>query len=71
MSHHQLQGKRIAFLAADGVEKVELEQPRAALEDAGAHTELLSLKTPESRSGKDKRRNHPEHAQNPGQKGTS
>ncbi|BBU20593.1 type 1 glutamine amidotransferase domain-containing protein [Mycobacterium xenopi] len=47
MSHHQLQGKRIAFLAADGVEKVELEQPRAVLEDAGAHTELLSLKTGE------------------------
>jgi protease I len=47
MSHHALQGKRIAFLAADGVEKVELDQPRAALEDAGAHTELLSLKTGE------------------------
>ncbi|BCO33872.1 hypothetical protein MHEC_03050 [Mycobacterium heckeshornense] len=45
MSPKRLQGKRIAFLAADGVEKVELEQPRAVLEDAGAHTELLSLKT--------------------------
>jgi protease I len=47
MSHEQLQGKRIAILAADGVEKVELEQPRAALEEAGARTELLSLKTGE------------------------
>jgi protease I len=47
MSHHQLQGKRIAFLAADGVEKVEYEQPRSALEDSGAQTELLSLKTGE------------------------
>ncbi|MFP1153202.1 peptidase C56 [Mycobacterium sherrisii] len=44
---NQLQGKTIAFLAADGVEKVELEQPRAALEQAGARTELLSLKTGE------------------------
>jgi len=43
----ELQGKRIAFLAADGVEKVELEQPREALRQAGAQTELLSLKTGE------------------------
>ncbi len=27
---NELHGKRIAILAADGVEKVELEQPRAA-----------------------------------------
>ncbi|BAX94802.1 type 1 glutamine amidotransferase domain-containing protein [Mycobacterium shigaense] len=40
----ELQGKRIAILAADGVEKVELEQPRAALEGAGAQTEILSLR---------------------------
>ena len=39
-----LQGKRIAILAADGVERRELEQPRAALTDAGADTQLLSLK---------------------------
>ncbi len=44
---NELQGKTIAFLAADGVEKVELEQPRAALEEAGARVELLSLKTGE------------------------
>jgi protease I len=44
---NQLQGKTIAILAADGVEKVELEQPRAALEKAGAQTEVLSLKTGE------------------------
>jgi protease I len=53
MSHHQMHGKRVAFLAADGVEKVELEQPRAALEDAGAQTELVSLK-----SGEIQARNH-------------
>jgi protease I len=44
---NQLQGKIIAILAADGVEKVELEQPRDALEDAGARVEVLSLKTGE------------------------
>jgi protease I len=44
---NELQGKKIAFLAADGVEKVELEKPRAALHEAGAQTELLSLKTGE------------------------
>ncbi len=38
-----LQGKRVAILAADGVERVELEQPREALERAGAQTEVLSI----------------------------
>jgi protease I len=40
-----LQGKRIAMLAADGVEKVEFETPRAQLTENGAHVALLSLKT--------------------------
>lgn len=40
-----LQGKRIAILAADGVEKVEFETPRAQLVENGAKVELLSLKT--------------------------
>lgn len=40
----KLQGRRIAILAADGVERVELEDPRVALQDAGGVTELLSLK---------------------------
>ena len=44
---NELQGKRIAILAADGVEKVELEQPREALQSAGARVEVLSLKTGE------------------------
>ncbi|CAL9343590.1 Protein_nucleic acid deglycase 2 [Nocardiopsis dassonvillei] len=39
-----LTGRRVAFLAADGVEQVELERPRGALAEAGAETELLSLK---------------------------
>jgi protease I len=40
-----LQGKKVAILAADGVEKVELEQPRSVLTENGAQVELLSLKT--------------------------
>jgi protease I len=39
----QLQGKKVAILAADGVERVELEQPREALRDAGADVDVLSL----------------------------
>ncbi len=41
---NQLHGKKVAILAADGVEKVELEQPRAALRDEGAEVQLVSLK---------------------------
>jgi len=41
---NELLGRRIAFLAADGVERVELEQPRAAVQDAGGQVELLSVK---------------------------
>jgi protease I len=40
----RLTGRRVAILAADGVERVELEQPRGALEEAGARTELLSIR---------------------------
>jgi putative intracellular protease/amidase len=39
----KLDGKKIAILATDGVEQVELTEPRKALEDAGATTELVSL----------------------------
>jgi deglycase len=40
----QLQGKRIAFLATDGVEEVEYTEPRKAVEAAGGTAELISLK---------------------------
>jgi protease I len=40
---NELDGRTIAILAADGVEQVELEQPREAVQDAGAQTVLLSL----------------------------
>jgi len=39
---NQLNGKRIAILATDGVEQVEMTEPRKALEAAGAKTELVS-----------------------------
>jgi protease I len=40
----KLSGKRIAFIATDGVEEVEYAQPRAAVEQAGAQVELVSTK---------------------------
>jgi protease I len=39
----KLDGKRIAILATDGVEQVELEQPRDAVTQEGAQTEIVSL----------------------------
>ena len=42
-----LNGKRIAILAADGVEQIELTEPRSAVEEAGAETELISLESGE------------------------
>jgi protease I len=41
---NELQGKRIAFLATDGVEQVELTAPWTAVQTAGATAELISLK---------------------------
>jgi protease I len=38
-----LHDRRVAILATDGVEHVELEQPRQAVEEAGAQVELLSI----------------------------
>jgi protease I len=40
----KLEGRRIAILATDGVEQVELVDVRRALDDAGAKTELISPK---------------------------
>ncbi|HVV57494.1 MAG TPA: type 1 glutamine amidotransferase domain-containing protein [Gaiellaceae bacterium] len=44
MAEQQLEGKRVAIIAADMFEQVELVEPRKALEDAGAQTELISMK---------------------------
>jgi len=40
----ELKGKKVAFLAADMFEEVELTEPWKALEQAGAELELVSLK---------------------------
>src|SRR3954468_22537890 len=39
----ELKGKKIAFLAAEGVEQVELTEPWKAVEQAGATPELISV----------------------------
>jgi protease I len=39
----KLQGKRVAFLATDMVEQVELTEPWKAVQDEGASPELVSL----------------------------
>jgi protease I len=44
VAEHKLQGKKIAFLATDMVEEVELTQPWEAVEEAGGTPELLSIK---------------------------
>ena len=44
LGDHQLKGRRIAVLAADGFEKVELTIPVAALRLAGAQVEIVSLR---------------------------
>jgi protease I len=38
-----MKGKKVAILAADMFERVELEEPRKALEDAGAEVEVISI----------------------------
>jgi protease I len=40
---HNLQGKKIAFLATDGFEQVELTRPWEDIKKAGAEVELVSL----------------------------
>jgi protease I len=41
----ELQGKRIAFMATDGVEQIEYTEPRKAVEAAGAEVQLVSLRS--------------------------
>ncbi len=42
---YDIKGRRVAILAADGVEEVELVAPRKALDDAGAKTTLIAPKS--------------------------
>jgi protease I len=43
MADQKLKGKKVAILAADMFERVELEEPRKALEEAGATIEIVSI----------------------------
>jgi len=45
MAANTLNGKRVAILATDGVEQVELTEPRKALDQAGAKTVVVSPKS--------------------------
>lgn len=40
--NNNLEGKKVAILATDGFEQSELEEPRAALEEAGVKTYVVS-----------------------------
>jgi protease I len=40
----KLNGKKVTILVADGFEQVEMTKPRAALDEAGAQTKIVSLK---------------------------
>jgi protease I len=50
MNNQKLDGKRIAILATEGFEQPELEEPRTALHQAGAITEIVSPKGGEIRA---------------------
>jgi protease I len=50
---NKLSGKKVAILAANGFEEVELTKPKKALDEAGAKTSVISLK-----SGKIQGMNH-------------
>jgi protease I len=39
----ELTGRKIAIIAADGVEQIEYEKPKSAVEEAGATTETISI----------------------------
>jgi protease I len=57
MADKNLEGLRVAILATNGVEQIELTEPRRALQEAGARTTLISVKP-----GKIKSMNHDEIA---------
>jgi len=41
----KLEGKKVAILVADGFEQIEMNKPREALNEAGADTKIVSLKS--------------------------
>jgi protease I len=42
---NQLEGKKVAIVVTDGFEQVEMTEPRKALDQAGASTKIVSLKS--------------------------
>jgi len=59
MPNGNLKGKKVAILATDGFEQVELLEPRKALDEAGATTKVVS---PANKKKKVKGWNHTEWA---------
>jgi protease I len=55
--NNQINGKRVAFIATDGVERSELVQPWESIQKAGGKPELISLE-----SGEIQTMNHDEKA---------
>ena len=49
---HDINSKRVAILATEGFEQVELTEPRKALAEAGVHTHIISLKRDDIRGWK-------------------
>jgi protease I len=47
MNSSNLKGKKVAILATDGFEQAELTDPKKNLEEAGATTEVISIKSGE------------------------
>ncbi|HEX6049915.1 MAG TPA: DJ-1/PfpI family protein, partial [Gemmatimonadaceae bacterium] len=44
MADESIRNKRVAILATDGFEQVELMEPRKALDESGARTSIVSPK---------------------------
>jgi putative intracellular protease/amidase len=47
----ELKGKRVAAVVDDGFEQVELTEPKAALEAAGARVDVISPRSGKVRAG--------------------
>lgn len=54
MAEQDLSGIKVAILATDGFEQAELSEPRQALHQAGASTEVVSPKQGKVRGWKSK-----------------
>jgi putative intracellular protease/amidase len=51
MAQESLEGLNVAILVTDGFEQVELTEPRTALDEAGAKTQIISPKNEHVRPG--------------------